>query len=93
MSKRKFPDLFYNPISMVGAIIAAVTFGSIVLLMLSDMVWGTFPPYFGIVTYILLPSVLILGLIIIPLGALIERKQWRKADGGRQTAFAENRFE
>ena len=101
MSNRKFPDLFYNPISMVGAIIAAVTFGSVVLLMLSDMVWGTFPPYFGIVTYILLPSVLILGLVIIPIGALIERKRWRRAketgnpplpridlnDGKQRTAF------
>ncbi|MFZ1081572.1 MAG: NapC/NirT family cytochrome c [Candidatus Kryptoniota bacterium] len=101
MSNRKFPDLFYNPISMVGAIIAAVTFGSVVLLMLSDMVWGAFPPYFGIVTYILLPSVLILGLVIIPIGALIERKRWRRAketgnpplpridlnDGKQRTAF------
>jgi len=79
MNDRKFPDLFYNPISMVGVIIAAVTFGSIVLLMIADTLWKTFPPYFGIVTYILLPSVLILGLIIIPIGALIERKRWRRA--------------
>ncbi len=79
MNDRKFPDLFYNPISMVGVVIAAVTFGSILLLMLFDAVWSSFPPYFGIVTYILLPSVLILGLIIIPIGALIERKKWRRA--------------
>ena len=79
MDSRKFPDLFYNPISLVGAMIAAVTFGSIVLLMVSDMVWRSFPPYFGIVTYILLPSVLILGLIIIPVGAFLERKRWRRA--------------
>lgn len=64
---------------MVGGIIAAVTFGSIILLMVSDLLWKTFPPYFGIITYILLPSVLILGLIIIPIGALIERKRWRRA--------------
>ncbi len=79
MNNRKFPDLFYNPISMVGGMIAAVTFGSIVLLMISDIIWKSFPPYFGIVTYILLPSVLIIGLIIIPIGALIERKRWRRA--------------
>ena len=101
MSKRKFPDLFYNPISMVGAIIASVTFGTIIILMVIDAIWNTLPPYFGIVTYILLPSVLILGLIIIPIGALIERKHWRKAaeagipplpridlnDGRQRTAF------
>jgi hypothetical protein len=79
VNNRKFPDIFYNPVSLVGVIIAAVTFGSIVLLMLTDMVWGGFPPYFGIVTYILLPSVLILGLVIIPIGAFIERKKVRRA--------------
>lgn len=61
MKGRRFPDLFYNPTSMVGVIIAAVTFGSVILLMLTNVIWGTFPPYFGIVTYILLPSILILG--------------------------------
>ena len=80
MKNRKLPDLFYNPISMVGGIIAVVTFGSIILLMVSDMVWQSFPPYFGIVTYILLPSVLLLGLIIIPIGAFLERKRWRRAE-------------
>ncbi len=79
MKNRKLPDLFYNPISMVGGVIAVVTFGSIVLLMVADMMWQSFPPYFGIVTYILLPSVLLLGLIVIPVGALLERKHWRKA--------------
>ncbi len=79
MTKRKFPDLFYNPISMAGAIIASVTFGTILVLMLIDTIWSALPPYFGIVTYILLPSVMILGLIVIPIGALLERKHWRKA--------------
>ncbi len=80
MNNRKFPDLFYNPISMVGVVIATVTFGSILLLMISDILWKSFPPYFGIVTYILLPSVLILGLIVIPVGAFIERKRWRRME-------------
>ncbi len=79
MNKRKFPDLFYNPISMAGALIALVTFITILVLMLIDAIWNVLPPYFGIITYILLPSILILGLIIIPAGALIERKHWRKA--------------
>ena len=90
---RKFPDLFYNPISMVGAIIAAVTFGSVVLLMLSDVVWGTFPPYFGIVTYILLPSILILGLVIIPIGRFNRAKTMAKSQGDGQPAFTKNRLE
>ena len=79
MKKRKYPDLFYNPISMTGAIIASVTFGAIVILMVIDAVWNTLPPYFGIVTYILFPSILVLGLIVIPVGALLERKHFKKA--------------
>lgn len=77
--KRKLPDIFYNPISLAGAIIASVTFGTILLLMLVSIVWSSLPPYFGIVTYIVFPSVLVLALIIIPLGALIERKRFQEA--------------
>jgi len=84
MNNRKYPDLFYNPISMVGAIIAVVTFGTIIILMAIDAIWNSLPPYFGIVIYILFPSVLVLGLIVIPVGALIERRHFRKAsEAGR----------
>ncbi len=84
MKRRKLPDIFYNPISMAGAIIASVTFGTILILMLVASVWSSLPPYFGIVTYIVFPAVLILTLIIIPLGALIEKKQFQKVskEGG-----------
>ncbi len=64
---------------MAGAIIASVTFGTILVLMLIDLIWSSLPPYFGIVTYILLPSVLILGLVIIPAGAFLQRKRLRRA--------------
>ncbi|MCL4538986.1 MAG: NapC/NirT family cytochrome c [Bacteroidetes bacterium] len=80
MNKRKLPDLFYNPISMAGAAAALVTFITILTLMVIDALWNSLPPYFGLVTYILLPSVLILGLIIVPVGALVERKHWREAE-------------
>ncbi|MCL4538531.1 MAG: NapC/NirT family cytochrome c [Bacteroidetes bacterium] len=79
MNKRKLPDLFYNPISMVGAAVALVTFITILVLMVIDTLWGSLPAYYGLVTYILLPSVLILGVITVPVGALIERKHWREA--------------
>ncbi len=79
MSKQRFPELFYNPISLTGAIIASVTLGAIIILMVVSTFSNILPPYFGIVTYILLPTVMIVGLIIIPIGALVRRKKRREA--------------
>ncbi len=78
MKKRKLPDIFYNPISMAGAIIASVVFGTILILMVVSAMWSSLPPYFGIVTFIVFPAVLIVALLIIPLGALIERKRYHQ---------------
>ncbi|MGC8653727.1 MAG: hypothetical protein ACP5US_07035 [Candidatus Kryptoniota bacterium] len=84
MDKKRFPEIFYNMTSVVGAAIAFVSFGIIVLLMVIDLFWKSFPPYFGLVTYILMPSVLILGLIIIPIGALIQRRRLHRQITGQE---------
>lgn len=73
--KKRFPSLFYNPISMFGAIVAIVNFIVILLLILLDTVTSGLAPYAGIIAFIILPVILILGLIFIPIGMYFERRR------------------
>src|SRR5689334_9259367 len=74
----ELPNLFRNYISFVGAAITAAAFVSVVLLFLVEITSKQENPYLGILTYIILPSILSLGLFIIILGVLIERRRRHK---------------
>lgn len=76
--KIKVPGLFYNYISFAGAAIAFASLTSIVLLFLIELTSSSDQPYLGILTFILLPGVLIFGLFIVLVGMLFERKRRRK---------------
>lgn len=78
---RKLPESVYNPISMIGAGIALVTLGSILIFFLMDVLGYTQSPYLGIFTYMILPGIMIVGLLLIPLGMLLERRRRRKHQG------------
>lgn len=80
--KRELPTSVYNPISMFGAAVALITFCLIVFLMLIDLFREHTSPYLGIVAFIILPSVLVIGLIAIPVGMYFERK--RRLRGGKE---------
>ena len=67
-NEKKFISSFYNTISLIGAFIAVLTFGLILFLIILDSLSPRSVPYLGILTYIILPVFLILGLIIIPIG-------------------------
>lgn len=69
----KTPSLFRNYISFIGTAIAVASFASIVLLFLLEISGGAESPYLGIFTYIIFPTVLVFGLIVIPVGMLWER--------------------
>jgi hypothetical protein len=74
----ELPSLFRNYISFVGAAITAAAFVSVVLLFGVEITARQENPYLGILTYIILPSILLLGLLIIVLGLLIERRRRHK---------------
>ncbi len=67
-----FPHLAYNWISGVGAVLASVAFLTAVMLLAFSIFVGLPSPYFGIVIYLLLPMIVVLGLLLIPLG------MWRR---------------
>ena len=69
--------LFRNYISFVGGVIAAGSLVSIVLLVLLDFLRTAENPYRDLITFILLPAFLILGIVIILIGVILERRRRR----------------
>src|ERR1700752_2436951 len=74
-------NLIKNPISLIGIALAAVAFANIVFLVLIDLLSSQPSPYIGILAYMVAPGFLILGLILIPLGMVVERRRRLKQAG------------
>ncbi len=66
--RRIFPPSFYNPVTLAGSAIAAVSFGLILFLMLLEMMAPNPKPYMGIVAFVMLPAILLIGLAIAGFG-------------------------
>lgn len=72
------PSLIKNLISLVGIAIALVAAANIAFLVFIDFMSQRPSPYIGIFAYMLMPGVMVFGLVLIPLGMLIERHRRRK---------------
>lgn len=70
-------SLIRNYVSFVGLVIVFTSLACILLLFLIDLTQRSENPYFGIVTYVLLPSVLIFGLLVVIVGMIRERRRRR----------------
>ena len=88
--KRHLPNIFYNPISLAGAAIATVSFATIVFLTIVDQLQSKQPAYFGIIAYVVLPVPLFLGLLIIVVGIVRERRRLRKGMPASRMVFTLN---
>lgn len=86
--KRRFPEIFYNPISIIGAAIASVSFATIAFLTAVDIFQASAPAYIGIVSYVMLPVPLVIGLLLIPYGAWRERRRRQKGLPASRMAFS-----
>lgn len=67
--------LLRNYISFIGLAVAAAAFTSFLLLFLIETVGGTENPYADLISFIFVPSVLVLGLAVAGVGALVERRR------------------
>jgi fumarate reductase subunit C len=76
---RKLPSLFRNYISLVGAAIVIASLFSVVLLFLIEITSNGDNPYLGILTYIIFPSILMFGVVVVIVGALYERRRRHRA--------------
>ncbi|MEP7213993.1 MAG: NapC/NirT family cytochrome c [Acidobacteriota bacterium] len=84
---RKQASLLRNLVSFAGMAIVAAALTSIALLFLIEISSGEGNPYTVLVTYILLPSVLVFGLFIVLVGALLERRRRRKDPDAHVSAY------
>jgi hypothetical protein len=75
----KLPSLFRNYISLVGAAIVIASLFSVVLLFLLEITSSGENTYLGILTYIIFPSILMLGVAVVIGGALLERRRRHRA--------------
>ena len=73
-----FQSLLHNWISLAGSILAAASFFTVGFLIALDFFHGFRSPYMGILTYLVAPAFLILGLWLIAFGAFWERHRRRK---------------
>ncbi|MBF0571937.1 MAG: NapC/NirT family cytochrome c [Candidatus Omnitrophica bacterium] len=73
--KQRFPDHFYNNITYCGVGLSVFILGCEFFLFALDFLTSSSNVYLGIVTYILLPPFLIIGLILIPWGARLKQHQ------------------
>lgn len=79
MSRHFFASLTQNPISLVGTALAAASLTLIVALFIVQMVGFEGGPYLGILTFLVLPMFFVLGLLLIPLGIMRQRKRAARA--------------
>jgi hypothetical protein len=75
MSRHFFSALIQNPLSLAGTAIAAASLTLIIALFIVQAMGFEGGPYLGIVTFLLLPMVFVLGLLLIPVGILRQRRR------------------
>ena len=78
-SAHRSPTLFRNYVSFAGALIVIAAVVSILLLFLIELTQVSNNPYLGIITYVVLPTFLVFGLVVILFGMLLERRRRRRS--------------
>jgi hypothetical protein len=71
--------LIRSPISVIGMVLTTISAVLFLVVFLADLFGLHSNPYIGIVFFLLLPGVFVVGLLLIPAGAWIERR--RRAAG------------
>lgn len=72
-----FRSMFRNTISIAGAVLATVGAVAFVIVFLADLFGLHSNPYIGIVFFLVLPGLFLLGLVLVPIGVWLERRRRR----------------
>jgi nitrate/TMAO reductase-like tetraheme cytochrome c subunit len=83
----KPPGLFRNYVSFVGGAIVIASVVSVALLFLIELTSKAENPYVGLLTYIIIPAVLIFGLVVVVVGMMLERRRRNRASPGDAAAY------
>jgi NapC/NirT cytochrome c family, N-terminal region/Class III cytochrome C family len=79
-------NVLRHPLSLVGAGLVLLSGVSIIFLFLIEAITGRSNPYLGIFTYMVYPALLLLGVLIIPMGVILEHR--RRAKSGDAPRYA-----
>lgn len=71
--------IWRNWITLFGSSLTTVSAGAIVVFIAMEVAGVPLSPYIGILTYLILPAVFVFGLLVIPLGAWVDRRGQRRA--------------
>jgi hypothetical protein len=82
MFRSFFASITHNAISLIGTAIAIASLVLIASLFTMQQFGFEGGPYLGILTFLILPMIFVLGLILIPIGAVLYRRKIRKMPGG-----------
>jgi hypothetical protein len=74
---KNFPDSFYNLMSMIGAMIALASFGLILFMILLETMAESPKPYVGIIAFVILPAIMLVGVGIFVAGLVREGRRVR----------------
>ncbi len=85
--KFKLPQTTQNWITVIGATIALISLFMIIFLFTISVFWKQGHVYLGLVIYILLPAVMILGLILIPVGMYIQHRRNLNYEGAARPGW------
>ena len=77
----KLPSSTKNWITIIGALIAGLNLALIVLLFIISTIFNNSDTNLGLFIYIILPGFFVLGLIMIPVGMIGERKRRKRSTG------------
>ncbi len=69
-----------NWITLFGSSLTTVSAGATAVFTAMGIAGVPFSPYIGILAYVLLPGVFVLGLLLIPLGAYVDRRRRRASN-------------
>ena len=85
MFKNFLSSITHNAISLIGTAIAVAAL--VLMASLFGMEFWGFEggPYLGILTYLILPMIFAVGLVLIPIGAVLYRRRLRRTTGTEDT--------
>ena len=67
-----------NPLVLLGALVATIGLGASVFALVIDVSSGRSSPYQGVLTFVLYPSAVVFGLVLVAIGAFLERRRARR---------------
>lgn len=85
MVKHFFASITSNSISLIGTGLAIASLVLIVSLFGMALIGFEGGPYLGIMTFLILPMIFVLGLVMIPIGSLLYRRRLNRMHGDDHT--------